>query len=184
MMILYIRDTKDSTKSTLRDNSFESSDKIQNWHTKPNNLPVHQRPTDCKIKGNNLIHPKYLKTSLTKKIKDLYNGNFMTLKKKFTLKDGKSSHAHGIEVLIFWKDHLTGSVQSSQIKIPVPLISLNYYIWANILKYYIIGLLFFILFAKVLGHCLIYLLILVGFSTHLYVFFRFPIRFFPNFSFY
>jgi len=51
------------------------------------------------IDPNNI---KYLGVTLTKQVKDLYNKNFKTLRKKLkkTSEDGKTSHAHGLAGLI------------------------------------------------------------------------------------
>jgi DNA polymerase/3'-5' exonuclease PolX len=44
---------------------------------------------------------KNLSICLTKKVKDLYNENYKTLKKlQKTVKDGKTSHVHGLADLI------------------------------------------------------------------------------------
>ena len=55
--------------------------------------------TPFSIVTNNI---KYLGLTLTKKVKDLYDKNFNSLKKeiKKILEDGKISHAHGLAGLI------------------------------------------------------------------------------------
>lgn len=47
---------------------------------------------------------KYLEINLTKEVKDLYGGNYKTLRKlKMTQRNGKIPHALGLEELILLK---------------------------------------------------------------------------------
>lgn len=53
------------------------------------------------IASNKTTYPEI---KLTKKVKDIYSENYKALKKlKKTLKDRKTSHAHGLAELILYK---------------------------------------------------------------------------------
>jgi hypothetical protein len=100
-MIIYISDPKNSTRELLHlINSFSevagykinSNKSMAFLYTKPKQAEKEIRETiPFRIVTNNL---KYLPVTLTKKVKDLYDKNFESLKKE-------------IKDLSRWKDHIS-----------------------------------------------------------------------------
>jgi hypothetical protein len=104
-MIVYISDPNNSTRELL--NLINSFSKVAGYKINSNkSLAFHytrdkqaekeiKETTPFTIVTNNI---KYLGVTLTKEVKDLYDKNFKSLKKKSKKisKDGKISHAHGL----------------------------------------------------------------------------------------
>jgi cephalosporin hydroxylase len=104
-MIAYISDPKNSTRELLNlINSFSavagykinSNKSVAYLYTKDKQAVKEiRKATLFTIITNNI---KYLGVNITKKVKDLYDKNFKSLKKeiKKILEDGKISYAHGL----------------------------------------------------------------------------------------
>jgi hypothetical protein len=106
-MILYLRAQRHHLK-TFRPCAHFRKRRIQNLHTNPI-APLHTNNEHAEKeirKQSHLQQPQKKKSplmiNLSKTVKDLYNGNYKTLKKlRKILEDGKTCHVHGLAELIW-----------------------------------------------------------------------------------
>jgi hypothetical protein len=82
-MILYLKDLKDSNKTTLRyENHFGQSSKVQNQHTKISTNHKHSEREIKKRMTLTIASKRYRGKNLIRKMNDIYNENYKTLKKE------------------------------------------------------------------------------------------------------
>jgi hypothetical protein len=103
-MILYISDSKSSTRKLL--NLINSFSAVAGYKINSNKSVVilykKDKQTEKEIRETTPFtivtkNVKYLGVTLTKEVKDLYDKNFKSLKKKLKIsEDGKIFHAHGL----------------------------------------------------------------------------------------